>query len=88
MPILSFKEEISVLTSVARVTGASSFTPKSCSFNSWSGHMSGLWVRSPGQGMCKRQLTDQCFSLASMFLSLPSPLSKINKHVLQQVKIK
>ena len=51
----------------------------------------------PGQGTCLgcrfgprsgriQEATDPCFSLTSVFLSLslsvPSPLSKINKHVL------
>ena len=36
-----------------------------------------------------REATDQCFSLTSMFLSLPSSLSKINKHILGwELKIK
>ena len=40
-----------------------------CGFDSWLGR---LW-----------EATNQCFSLTLMFLSLPAPLSKINKYILR-----
>ena len=36
-----------------------------------------------GWGACKRQPNHRCFSLALMFLSLPSHLSKVNEHFLR-----
>ena len=51
-------------------------------FDSWSGHMPGLWVRSP---VSVHMRNDQCFSLTSMllFLSffLPPPSLKVNKKI-------
>ena len=47
----------------------------------------------PGWGFyppsrCMQEATDWCFSLTSMFLSLPSTLSKINKHPWVRIKKK
>ena len=54
----------------------SSCKPKGLWFNSWSGHMPGLWTRSPAGGVNR----SMCFSHTSMslFLSffLLSPLSR------------
>ena len=65
------------LTSVAQLVGRKM---KGYQFNSWSGHLPGVWVWS-WSGLIW-VATDRCFSLTLMFLSLsfsfPSPLSKIN----------
>ena len=57
--------------------------PKSCHFYSQSGHMPGLWARSPVRGM--REATDWCIPSTSMFLSLsfslPFPLSKTKENI-------
>ena len=60
---------------------ASSHKAKGCRFNSWSGHMPGLWVRAP-YGACTR--SNQLMFLSHVDVSLPLPPSlsfvlKINK---------
>ena len=60
----------------------SAYKPRGHWFNSWSGHMPGLWARSPVGGM--QVATSQCFSLTSVFLSLSfslPPLSHKNKYI-------
>ena len=61
---------------------------KSHGFDFWSGHMLRLWVWSLLGYIW--EAIDRCFSLSLMFLSLslsiPTPLSKINKHVLGEDK--
>ena len=68
----------------AVVGWASSHKVQCRQFDSWSGHMPGLRVRS--QSGCVQEATNRCFFLTSMFLSLsfslPSPLSK-NKFLAQ-----
>ena len=55
------------LASVAQLLGASSRAADGCGFDSWSGHVPGLWVRSPvGSAMGGNQ---------TMFLSLSLALS-------------
>ena len=77
------------LASVAQMVRASSHKPKCCASDSWSGHMPRFQVQSPvralpGQGRMRGNrsmfLTSAFFSLS---LSLPSPLSKTNEHVLR-----
>ena len=58
------------------VAWASFHKPRSCPFDSWSGHMPGLWARSLVEGV--QEATNQCFSFTltclSLFLpSFPSP---------------
>ena len=60
---------------VAHLVGVSSGTPEGWGSNPGSGHIPHVAGSIP--------TTDQCYSLPSMFLSLPSSLSKINKHVLR-----
>ena len=57
---------------VAQLVGASSCAPKSCGFNSQSGH-----ITNPQLG-CIWEATDQCYSYS---LSPPSSFSKINKNI-------
>lgn len=57
---------------------------KGCGFHSLSGHMPTFQVQSPIRSihlwsMLVREATNQCFSLAQMFFSLPSTLSKRNE---------
>ena len=63
---------------------ALSHKPKSHGFDSQSGHMSGLRVQSL-VGVCSGGNTSMFLSHTdvSLPLSFPSPLSKINKHVLR-----
>ena len=69
---------------VAQLVGALSHTPKWCGFNPWSGHTHMLCVGLiPGRCVYKRKpinvsFSHQCFSL---FLSLSSSLSKVNKNI-------
>ena len=72
------------LTSVAQCVGHHSRV-KCHKFNSWSGHMSGLQAKFPVRIIW--EATDWCFSHTSMFLSLPSSLSK-NKKIFQKEKKK
>ena len=66
------------LAGVAQLLGASSCKPKGHRFHSWSGHRSRLWVKSP----FRARMRGTQLVFLSPSLSLPSPLSKINKHVL------
>ena len=59
---------------VAQLVGASSYTPEVCGFDPWSRHIPRLWVQSP--------VKVHTGGNQLMFLSLPSSLCKINKHVL------
>ena len=70
--ILLFLKKNSILAwalaKVAQLVGASSCKLKGHRFDSQSGYMPGSSHRG--------EATDRCFSLASIFLSLPPPLSK------------
>ena len=74
------------LAGVAQLVGASSSKLKGHGFNFRSGHIPGLWSRSPVQ-VRLQEAPDRCFSLTLMFLSpsvfLPSSHSKIKKHALR-----
>ena len=65
---------------MARLVGVLSCTPRDCGFGSWLGHVPIIVCWIPGWGVYARQPID--VSLTSMFLSLPSFLPKINKHIL------
>ena len=65
---------------VAALAGALSHTPKGCGFDSQSGHMPRLWVRSLVGACTGGTHTDVSLYL---LLSLSSFLSKINKHILR-----
>ena len=59
-----------ILTGVGQLSGAASSNRKGCNFDPWSRPV--------------REASNQCFSLTSMFLSLPSSSPKaMEKHVLR-----
>ena len=66
------------LTYVAQWVGCHPATQRGHHFKSLSGHVPGLWAKSPVGGT--REEINECFSLTSIFLSLsfsvPPPLSK------------
>ena len=68
---------------VAQLVRTLSCTPKGCGFDSQSGHIPGLWIRTPAGGYL--EAINQWFSHTdvSLPLSLPSSLSKINNHILE-----
>ena len=80
---------------VAKLVGASPCTPEGCGFHIQLRHVPKLRVyflgRVPTEGS---EVTDQCFSLTSMFLSPPSlppllsALFKVNKKAYLWVRIK
>ena len=68
-------KSLSNAAGVTQLVGVLPCKPKDCVFNSQSGHIPGLWVQLL-VGACAR-------GSQLMFLSLPSPFSKINEHVLR-----
>ena len=64
-----------------KLVGAPSLELKGCGLDLWSGHMPRLWVWFQLGHI--QEAAGQCFLLTSIFLSLPSPLSEINKHILR-----
>ena len=66
---------------VAQSVGMSSCQPKGHGLDPWPGHISRLWVQFPAGVHIGG--SSQCFSLISLSLSLPSPRSKTNKHILR-----
>ena len=84
-----FKNKAVALDGVAPLVGASACKPKSCGFSSWSGHIPGLWVRSPlrvymggNQSMFLSHIDVSLSSSLSLTLSLPLSL-KAMKNVLR-----
>ena len=65
---------------VAQLFGVLFSTLKGRGFDSWSGHIPRLWVQSP---VGERMGGTQSMCLTLTFFSLPSSLSKINKHILK-----
>ena len=79
------------LAGVAQLVGVLSYKPKGCRFNSQSGHIPRWLVPSLVGG--EQEATDQCFSLATMFLFCSFPPSlflslKIINMPLDKMKIK
>ena len=72
----SFRVHLLALDSPSCLFFALLRTPKGCGFDSPWGHVPRLWSQ------CIREATNRYFYLTSMFLALPSSLSKINKHIL------
>ena len=64
---------------VAQLVGTLSRTPKGWGFDSWSGHIPKLWVQY--LVMVRMGGNQLMFLSLSLCLSLPSSLSKINKHI-------
>ena len=58
--------------------------PKGCQFNSQSGHMPGLWTRSPVGGHIRGNHTLMFFFLS---FSLPSPLSKNKQNLFKKIAL-
>ena len=74
---------------MAQLAGASSYTPKDEGFESRSGHIPRLQVRSPvGAHVESNQLKFLFHINVSLSLSPPSSLSKINKHIYKNLKRK